>query len=126
VADNIAIAFDLNVLDEELRLSCFSLDEEGTKRSSLSSTILRTMASERALKDVFNACALRAGDGDGRDPVAVGDDADRADRKALSQAVDDRLQCRHVGVLPSHISVQVGAPSPSTIRLKIIRFRSGR
>src|SRR5271169_5788667 len=98
-ADDIANAFDLHLLDEQLRLSRLALDEKGHERIVVLEHDLardRLGALARA-EDVLQLAFLEPGDGCGRDHAAVGDDADSADGKAPLQAIDDRQERRHVG-----------------------------
>ena len=126
-ADDIAFAFDFHLLDKELRLSRFALDEEDERIVVVEHDLAHDGVGALArAKDVFELALFEPGDGFGRDHAAVGDDADPADRKALSQAVDDRQQRRHVGGIARPHLGQIGRPSPSTTRPRIICFRSGR
>ena len=98
-ADDIANAFDLHLLDEELGLSRLALDQERRERIVVFEHDFAhdgVGALARA-EDVLELALLEPGDGRGRDHAAVGDDADPADGKALPQAVDDRQEPRHVG-----------------------------
>src|SRR6202022_1783194 len=103
-ADDIANAFGLHLLDEQLRLSRLALDEEGHQRivvleAELAHDALGALA--RA-EDVLQLALLEPGDGCGRDHAAVCDDASPADGKAPPQAIDDRQERRTVGGIAPH------------------------
>ena len=91
-------ASDLDLLDEELRLSRLRSTSSGMKGSSFSSTSLRTTAlgALARAENVFELALLEPGDRCGRDHAAVGDDADPADVKSA------RAGGRRPATAPSH------------------------
>ena len=79
-ADDIAIALDLHLLDEELRFSRLALDQEGHERIVVFEHDFahEGVGALARAQDVFQLALFQPGDGGGRDHPAVGDDADPA------------------------------------------------
>ena len=128
-ADDVARALDLHLLDEQLRLARLALDRGAARRDRRS----RARSSARARRERSRAprmySSLRSSS-----PAMVA--AEIMPRSATTQTRPMEKRCRSrsitgnsvvtSAVLPGHISVQIGRPSPSTTRPRIICFRSGR
>src|ERR1019366_9978952 len=90
-ADDIALAFDLHLLDEELRLARFAFDEQRRERVLVFEDDLshdRVGALPRP-ENIFKLARFEPLDRRRRDHAAIGDDADASNGKALTQTVDD-------------------------------------
>src|SRR6201997_204278 len=90
-ADDIVLAFDHDLLDEELRLARLAFDGKRRERFLVFEDDLshnRIGALPRA-ENIFELARFESLDRRRRDHAAIGDDTDAPDGKALTQTVDD-------------------------------------
>jgi hypothetical protein len=105
--DDVAAAFASDLFDEQLGLARLALDQQRNERvvvlpHEAAGDRIRSLASA---EDVFELALFEPLDRRGRDPAAIGDDANPADGKPCAQAVDHRQQRRDISsVSLAHLS----------------------
>ena len=98
-ADDVTLAIDLDLLDEELRLAFRRSIRSGVKGASViehDRSHQRVRALARA-KDIIKLALFQPGNGLSRDHAAIGDHANAADSEALAETVNHRQQRLHIG-----------------------------
>ena len=111
-ADDVTLAINLDVLDEELRLAFRPLDK---KRCEGGAVIEHDRSHQRVrplarAKDIIKLALSQPLNGLSRDHAAIGDHANAADSEALAETVNHRQQRLHIGGIARPHLYADGAP----------------